>query len=62
MGEYGGDSGQDGGGTLRRAATPTFPMEIPYKKKDIRNVEARFNPIDSRNQTSQLHIPRRALN
>jgi len=24
MGEYGGDSGRNGGGTLRREATPTF--------------------------------------
>ena len=33
MGEYGGDSGWDGGGILRRGATPTF-LRKSYKKKE----------------------------
>ena len=34
MGEYGGDSGWDGGGTLRRGTTPDISTEILYKKKE----------------------------
>jgi len=52
MGEYGGDSGWDGGGTLRRGATPTF-LRKSYIKKRRRSL---FNPLDLRGQTSQLHI------
>lgn len=38
MGEYGGDSGWDGGGTLRRGATLTFLRKSYIKKGDTQLV------------------------
>lgn len=54
MGEYGGDSGRDGGGALRRGATLTFLWKSYIKREDT--PQRPFNPVDLRNQTLQLHI------